>query len=1053
MLSGQASVPIMKCKWLLFTLFVHLIWLFLGLSCPLLAQNAELSGLVTDPSRLAVPGARVAVRSADRGGTRTAFSNEQGVYSVRALLPGSYNVTVESVGFKAVHQNGLTIEVDQRARLNFTLEIGNTTEIITVEGSAPLLNTSDASVSTVIGNRFVENLPLNGRSFSSLIQLAAGVVVTAASFFEQGQFSVNGQRPDANYFTVDGVSANMGAAGNGDNLGQSGAGQLPATSAFGGMSNLVSLDALEEFRIQTSTFAPEYGRTPGAQISVVTKSGTNTFHGTGFEYFRNDKLDANDWFANRSALLKPELRQNDFGGVLGGPIRKEKLFFFGSYEGLRVRQPHIANTYVPSLASRQNAPAAVQSLLNAFPLPTGANLGNGTAAFVAGYSDPSSLDSSSTRIDYLPSQRVTVFGRYSIAPSDLAQRGGGGWAYNSLEFIKYRTQTTTLGSNQTLTPRLINELHFNYSRSGAYSYFTLDNFGGAKPPPDSLLFSNGHSARDSRFVMFADSAPYGIRFLTGEFSNNLIQQINITDSLSYTAGTHQFKFGGDYRRLDSRTGFQPYLLNYAFLSLANVLTNTVPIGAVSAANPDSPLVFPNWSLFAQDTWKPGRNLTVTYGLRWEYNAAPSSPNGTLPFTVIGVENLATMTLAPPGTPLWHATKHNLAPRLGVAWQAPLNLVVRAGAGIFYDLGYSDVAVAAETWPYYRQKIVSNTSFPLSSNDASPPPLTTSPPASFMAVVNPDHVLPRTYEWNAAVERSFGSGDVVTVTYAGAAGRKLMRRDIYSAPNPNFTGEFDVMSNSASSSYNSMQTQFRHRFSHGLQALLSYTWSHSIDDVSSDANDLNVPPGASAFSNRGSSDYDIRQTCSGAISYNIPAPEGGLWKTVFGNWSMDSIIYARTAPPVNVVTGLNPFAGVSLSGASSVQRPNLVSGVPLWIASPNVAGGKEINPAAFTIPTGAVQGDLGRNALRGFGAMQVDLALRRQFRLRERLALQARADFFNIFNHPNFGPPTNYLSSALFGQSTQMLGASLGSGGDSGGLNPLYQIGGPRSAQLALKLLF
>ena len=222
-------------------------------------------------------------------------------------------------------------------------------------------------MSTVIGNRFVENLPLNGRSFSSLIDLTPGVVLTPSNFYEQGQFSVNGQRPDANYFLVDGVSANLGTAGSGANLGQGGAGQLPATSAFGGTSNLVSLDALEEFRIQTSTFAPEYGRTPGAQISVVTKSGTNAFHGTAFEYFRNDKLDANDWFANRNALARPELRQNDFGGVLGGPIKKDKLFFFGSYEGLRVRQPQVAQTYVPSLATRQNAPAAVQPLLNAFP--------------------------------------------------------------------------------------------------------------------------------------------------------------------------------------------------------------------------------------------------------------------------------------------------------------------------------------------------------------------------------------------------------------------------------------------------------------------------------------------------------------------------------------------------------------------------------------------------------------------------------------------------------------------------------------------------------------
>jgi hypothetical protein len=362
-----------------------------------------------------------------------------------------------------------------------------------------------------------------------------------------------------------------------------------------------------------------------------------------------------------------------------------------------------------------------------------------------------------------------------------------------------------------------------------------------------------------------------------------------------------------------------------------------------------------------------------------------------------------------------------------------------------------VADAASAFPYIQTKIISGTSFPLSTSAAAPPPFTTSPPVSFLAVVDPNHVLPRTYEWNAAVEQTLGKADVLTVTYLGAAGRKLMRFDIYNEPNPEFTGQFQLMTNGADSSYNALQAQFRHRLAHGLQTLLSYTWAHSIDNASSDANYLNVPPGDSS-SERGSSDYDIRHTFSGAVSYSIPAPASGIWKAIFGSWSTDAIVYARSAPPVNVVTGLDPFGGL-LSGVDSVQRPNSVSGAPLWIGDPNVAGGKSINPAAFIVPTATEQGDLGRNALRGFGAMQVDLTLRRQFKIRERLSLQARADIFNIFNHPNFGPPTNYLSSPLFGQSTQMLGASLGGGGQNGGLNPLYQIGGPRSAQLALKLQF
>ncbi|HVM75738.1 MAG TPA: TonB-dependent receptor [Candidatus Saccharimonadales bacterium] len=496
----------------------------------------------------------------------------------------------------------------------------------------------------------------------------------------------------------------------------------------------------------------------------------------------------------------------------------------------------------------------------------------------------------------------------------------------------------------------------------------------------------------------------------------------------------------------------PNTAEYLFGSLSNVLANTMSEAYIASRTPAT-LVFSNWSLFAQDTWKATRTVTITYGLRWEYNAAPSSPNGTLPFTVTGVDNLATMTLAPPGTHLWKPQKDDFAPRLGVAWQPLPNLVLRAGAGIFYDLGYSAVANGTSAFPYLQSKIILNTSFPLSAGAAAPPLFTTSPPASYLAVVDPNHVLPRTYQWNAAVERALGMADVLTVTYLGAAGRKLMRQDIYNAPNPNFTGEFDLLRNGADSSYQALQAQFRHRLAYGLQTLLSYTWAHSIDNASSDVYYLHVPPGNAASSQEhGSSDYDIRQTFSGAVSYNIPAPGSGVWKSILGNWSTDSIVYVRTAPSVNVVTGQNPFGGY-LSGASSVQRPDLVSGVPLWIADPNVAGGKRINKAAFATPTGPVQGNLGRNALRGFGATQIDLTLRRQFRLRERLSLQARADFFNLFNHPNFGPPTNYLTSPLFGQSTQMLGASLGSGGQNGGLNPLYQIGGPRSAQLALKLVF
>jgi hypothetical protein len=1027
--------------------------LYACLSSVLCAQstNASLTGRVSDASKAVIVNATVAAISIDTNIRRETASNASGDYYLTNLPPGGYRLVIEKTGFKKLIKPDVILNVQDAVQLDFELTLGSVAESVTVEGGAPLLETSNAVVSTLIENRFVENMPLNGRSFSSLIHLTPGVALVPNNFFEQGQFSVNGQRPDANYFMVDGVSANLGSPT--ASFGTGGMGQLPATSAFGGMNNLVSLDALQEFRIQSSTFAPEFGRTPGAQISVVTKSGTNTLHGAAFEYFRHDALDANDWFANSKGLPKPPLRQNDFGGVLGGPITANMLFFFGSYEGLRLRQPQVANTYVPSLATRQKAPVAVQPLLDAFPKPNGPDLGDGTAAFSAGYSDPSMLDSYGIRVD-LATKRANVFGRYSDAPSSIVQRGGGRFktAYSNLLHTEARTQTLTLGANSPINPHLVNELHFNYSLSRGRSFATMDDFGGAVPPTDSVLLPSPQSLNTSFVGFFGDFNPFGLSFDAGKLADNVQHQVNVVDTVSWIAGAHHLKFGVDYRRLHPEEGILTYQLSYVFLSLTNVLSNSLPVAFVSSRTPDVQLVTSNWSLFAQDTWNAAPNLTVTYGLRWDYNSAPTSPNGTPPFTVNQVNNLATMALAPVGTPLWDPQKDNFAPRVGVAWHARPDTVIRAGTGLFYDLGYSDISNAMIAFPYVQQSVISETSFPLPPSAAAPPPFATTPPAAVMAVVDPNHSLPRTYEWNAGVERTVVSKGTLAITYVGAEGRDLMRKDVYIAPNPNFDGEFDLLSNRGRSSYKSLQAQYRHRLSRGLQTLVSYTWARSLDDVSSDGNYQNVPPGQSTSSSEwGPSDYDIRHTFSGAVSYDIPGPRSGTLKKVFEDWSIDLIVYARSAPPVNVVTGKNPFGGV-LSGANSVQRPDVVPGVPFYLDQPSAPGGTVINAAAFSIPV-AGQGNLGRNALRGFGATQWDMTVRRQFHLANRFSFQARVDIFNVLNHPNFGSPVNYLSSPQFGQATQMLSNSLGAGGQTGGLSPLYQIGGPRSIQLAVKLQF
>jgi hypothetical protein len=379
------------------------------------AETAAVSGVVTDQTGAVVVGAEVRVTNIDTNLTWTGTTNQSGVYLVTSLKPGRYRIHVAKEGFKGIDVMDLILNVQDSVSSNFTLQVGSTSESISVEGNTLQVNTQNASVGTVVDRQFAENIPMNGRSFQSLIQLAPGVVVIPSNSYDGGQFSVNGQRGESNYWMVDGVSANIGI-GVASNLlpGNGFAGALGSFSAFGGTNSLVSVDALQEFRIQTSTFAPEFGRAPGGQISILTRSGTNQWHGTLFDYLRNDILDANDWFANSNGLPRPQERQNDFGGTFNGPIRKDKTFFFFSYEGLRLRLPQTTVTIVPDLNARKNAVPAMQPFLNAFPLPNGQEdpTSADAAQFKASYSNPATLDAYSMRIDQRLNDKLSLFARY-----------------------------------------------------------------------------------------------------------------------------------------------------------------------------------------------------------------------------------------------------------------------------------------------------------------------------------------------------------------------------------------------------------------------------------------------------------------------------------------------------------------------------------------------------------------------------------------------------------------------------------------------------------------
>lgn len=1037
------------------------------------SATATLSGTVEDQNKAVVPGAKVKAINLSTGLERDTTTNDSGEFSIPLLPPSTYILRVERGGFATVEVSNVILNVGDQKSLQIELKAGNISEMVQIGGEAPLINESPA-VGTVVDRQFVGNLPLNGRSFQSLISLSPGVLVTKTSVTEQGQFSVNGQRTNANYFTVDGVSANIGIAASGNN-GQAVLGSMPGFSVSGGTSNLVSVDALQEFKILTSTFAPEFGRTPGGQIQIVTRAGTNRFSGTLFHYFRNDVLDATDWFINANPQLrKSPLRQNDFGGVIGGPVLlprfgeggkqpwyngRDRTFFFFSYEGLCLRQPFFAVTDVPSRAARVAAPAAIRPILNAFPLPNGPDRINGLADFAATYSDPSTLNATSVRLDHAVNSRLNIFGRYNYAPSSAGQRGVNMSPLNVVNFIDLKTETLTAGATYIFTPHIINEVRFNYSRNKAISFFQPDTFGGATPPSDSILFPAPFSSADSLiFIQIALGARNPL-LAVGKTTNHLQRQVNLVENLSILRGAHQLKFGIDYRRLSPFYGVRNYQQTIFFSGVAGATGLPSPGTALSgitqlalALAQDSNTAFiTNFSVYGQDIWKVTQRFTLTYGIRWDVNPPPHAEKELI--TMTGLDNPATFALAPLGTPLYQTTYGNFAPRLGLAYQLSRSTgretVIRGGFGIFYDLGSGHLGQALNNFPYSRSKTTPNTPYPLSGSAATPPPFSLDQTfTSRVSGADPNLKLPRTYQWNISIDQSLGANQLITAAYVGARGRQLLRFENYQNPNPKFLA-VDVMRNTASSDYNALQLQFQRRLSQGLQVLASYTWSKSLDNASGDSFLLTPSERIDPQRDRGPSDFDIRHSFSGAVTYDIPTPAWGtIGRAFMRDWSIDAILVARSGGPVNVSSFRN------IVGFGSFQfRPDLVEGIPLYIDDPNAPGGRRFNRAAFLIPVENRQGSLGRNALRGFPLHQIDFALRRQFNLSERLKLQFKTEVFNLFNHPNFGDPLGTLTNVAFGRSQSMFGRSLGSGGPAGGFSPLYQVGGPRSIQFAWKLMF
>ncbi|MGD0911013.1 MAG: TonB-dependent receptor [Terracidiphilus sp.] len=1059
----------------------------LNLSVIASAQTAQLSGRVTDPTQAVVANADVRIVNQATSIKTTAKTNGDGLYAIPFVEPGTYKIFVEAQGFSTAASQPVTVSVGQAFVYDVQLKVGNAEQQVTVNAANADVNTTDASVSTVVDRQSVENLPLNGRSFQSLLYMTPGVNLNTGSGSTgtvegtAGQFVVNGQRADASYWMVDGVGANVGMAS--VQPGTGAAGTVGATNAVGGTDALVAVDALQEFRFGSSTYAPEFGRLMGGQIEIQTRSGANQFHGLLFEYLRNTVFDAANWFNDNQGLPKAGEIQNDFGGVVGGPILKDKAFFFFSYEGLRLIQPFTFEGTVPDANARTSAIPAMQPYVNMFPQPAAGAVdtapGSGIVDYTTSFSNPSRANAYSLRIDDHLGSKWNVFARYDHAPSSFTLRGDAQPA-NDITNESAITKTATAGATWIASPRVVDDLRFNYSVSGSKSTYITDSYGGGTPMPDAGFFPSGYNYGNSlyAFEMLFGSNMTDFEGLGGA---NYQRQYNVVESLSVQKGAHALKFGVDYRALSPNYGQAPYEAIPFFYGMSAMEMGDSPLFVASNYAGGS-FLMQNLGMYGQDTWRVNSRLNLTYGLRWDVDIVPKTTNGGVPLPGLtgfstNPADLSNLGQAP-GTPPYHTNLTGLEPRFGGAYRLRTSpnwgLVLRGGLGLFDGLTSTETvnayAIEGPDYPYGTDAFEYNVAFPITPAEGVRP--TIAAPNNVnndqLFGIDPNLGQPRALEWNLALEQSLGSAQTVSLTYIGARDTNLLGMETGgNFPTPNYYAVY-IVDSAGSSNYQGLQAQYQRRLSHGLQALIYYAWSHSIDDGSygNYPNDSVLsPPSAS----RGNSDFDLRNVFSAAVTFQPPALKNNLLlRAITSNWSTDDIVTLRSGAPVDLTDEVlfdnNDYDTLN----ETIIRPDRVSGQPLYLHGSQYAGGVALNPAAFTDPPSVLDpslgvnlptrnGDLGRNRLRALGLKQWDFSAHRDFPIHENLKLQFRGELFNCLNHPNFGPFNNQYATAgvnpYFGQITGTLNQYLGSQESAGGQGALYAPGGPRAGEFALKLMF
>jgi carboxypeptidase family protein len=1024
----------------------------------LFAQSVggTIRGRILDSSGGAVARAQVNVRDTEKGLLYQTLADSMGLYQL-ALPVGSYEMEVAAKDFALTKETGLALSVGQTITLDLTLQVGSARETVEVRAEAPLVDTSSGTLSGLVDRERLSDLPLNGRDFGNLAVLEPGVIPNnngANSPFggRWAGFMINGQIDQATLFLIDGSEINDVFSGR-------------APSGSSGV--LLGLEGVQEFQVLLNNFKAEFGKNAGGVIHVATRSGTNQQHGSAFEFLRNSALDAKNFFDLPNGGTPP-FRRNQFGGSLGGPLRKDRTFFFMDYEGLRERKAITAVGTVPTAAVRTAAISSVVPFLNLYPLPNGpVNPDGRTASLTSTMTQPAREDYGLGRVDHRSSDRNTLFGRVSIQDSFITPPFPSTPVPGFSQDIPHRNIYSLAGLNSVLGPNAINEFHFAFNRT----------FGAIQlPPPPNGLTISPVAGRDFGLIVVSGISNLGTQTFVRREALNLFE---LSDAFTVRRGRHSQKYGltvQHYQANELRGTF--FNGQYSFAGLDPFLSGSATtfigvLGGSSAPSTSSPAGWrwTSYGAYAQDDFQVLPALTLNLGIRYEFSTSPGEVHGQIANLRSPMDPQITY-----GGQLFGTIARSWAPRFGFAW-SPLGnrqASLRGGYGIFYNPLVVNMFANSRLVPPF----VNTVSIPRAP---FPNPLATGLAGALSTTgqsIDYDLSQPYTEQWNLQWQQQVSSGWVATAAYVGNRTKHLIRSlesnfalaaplpdgtKFYPATslrrNPNF-GAIRGRSSDGNSWYDALQLTLEKRLSRGWRFQASYTWGKSLSTTDSSFSSLpseptNTQDPESPAQDKGYSAFDARQRLVTHLVWQVPKNPSCYnsaclpWFRVLGGWKLSAIASFTSGYPYTVIDGFNRSRTQQSDSTIIADRPNWNPDFhgPVTLGDP----ARWFNPAAFALAPAGFYGNVARNALIGPGFASLDFSLSKPIYVRELHQVEFRADIFNLFNHPNFATPSSSTGAQIIGGVIVFPDAS---GAPSGSAGQIFRtVADSRQIQFSLRYRF